>query len=788
MKSKIIFSFIFLLFFSLSIFSQPQGEYVITDVSAQGFLKLGQTSALTNLKNIGTQSKLSITFWVRWENKNTEGVGIAANMLTMANIGEIGNDGQFWFEHNLSNEYITFTLRTSNGITSCVSDISPVDGAWYFVAAVYDGSTVKLFINNELQDTRFISGTVFEPNENSNVFLGRSPSTANDSKKFFGSFDEISIWYKALNESDLASLIANPESVTGSNHDATGLVGYWNFTSGSYSDLSPSSNPFVGSAKVQPVNWLGADNNWSNTNNWNLNRLPDETDNITIKESTNYPIIQSGTNVNINRLEIVENAQLSIGANSTLGVKSTLVNRGTITVEGLITFKSDQNGTATLVDFGTINFVASGAIVQQRYLSANKNHYVSVSTANTNSNVFNGAYPNYSGYNEDNDTPDWGNGWYTVGPNETLGVGKGYTVYFFNNTTASFTGTFNKGTLNVPVTNHGYHTDPNIDGWNLIGNPYPAALSVNSFLQTNLGKIDGNAVYMWDEGGTNYSSSDYATYNSVGSVAGGGGNRPNGFVAPGQAFFVHVTHNYDIEFNDNMKQTTGNQFFKTQIHSSGELTLSLVNPSNIYNEILIALLPEATDNFDQNLDAIKVKGNPNLAFYSLLNDKEYAIQSLSQNIDNLKVVALGYDATLAGNYKLNVIKKFNFGNSFIYLNDLLNNSLTLMNETSEYQFVSQAGTFKNRFQIIISEKILSVPNVSNESHFLIYSQNKEVFIQATDKVYRDAQFVVYDILGKEILRGKMIDTITNFQINSQGTFIIKIIENNKVYNQKIVIN
>jgi len=45
---------------------------------------------------------------------------------------------------------------------------------------------------------------------------------------------------------------------------------------------------------------------------------------------------------------------------------------------------------------------------------------------------------------------------------------------------------------------------------------------------------------------------------------------------------------------------------------------------------LLAFVNGASDEFDNLYDAIKLKGNKSIAFYSLLNKQELAIQSFTQ--------------------------------------------------------------------------------------------------------------------------------------------------------------
>jgi PKD repeat protein len=109
-----------------------------------------------------------------------------------------------------------------NGITRKVN--SPTDlvaGTWYHVAATYDGTTMRLYINGQPDATLNVTGTFVA---NSVFYMGRN---FDNSRILNGSLDEVRAWKRALTQAEIQ---ANMCAVSPS---ASGLEAYWPCNEGS---------------------------------------------------------------------------------------------------------------------------------------------------------------------------------------------------------------------------------------------------------------------------------------------------------------------------------------------------------------------------------------------------------------------------------------------------------------------------------------------------------------------------------------------------------------------------
>ncbi|PJJ61023.1 endo-beta-N-acetylglucosaminidase [Hymenobacter chitinivorans] len=109
-----------------------------------------------------------------------------------------------------------------NGITRKVN--SPTDltaGTWYHVAATYDGTALRLYLNGQLNASLNATGSFVA---NSNFFLGRN---FDNSRVLNGSLDEVRTWTRALTAAEIqANMCAVPATTAG-------LEAYWSFNEGS---------------------------------------------------------------------------------------------------------------------------------------------------------------------------------------------------------------------------------------------------------------------------------------------------------------------------------------------------------------------------------------------------------------------------------------------------------------------------------------------------------------------------------------------------------------------------
>jgi hypothetical protein len=291
---------------------------------------------------------------------------------------------------------------------------------------------------------------------------------------------------------------------------------------------------------------------------------------------------------------------------------------------------------------------------------------------------------------------------------------KGYWVYLGTSSSTTtpivvdVTGTVRKFNQIIPLsyTNSGSTVD---DGWNLIHNPYPSAISWAALRNSNA-NVE-NAIYVFNADLNGGSGANASYVNGVSSPAVGSGGIDDN-IAMCQGFQVHCTGPATLTAQESNK-VTGNPTFLKQSsvvsNSPPMLRVYLDGPYSFRDEAVVYIQPGATDNFDIEYDALKLAGQDPYAPVIMLqnNTNDFQINGINTITSSfsmpLKAVS-GYGGTYT-------ISAANF-NSFpdgacISLYDNLTSTTTDL-KSNDYVFSLDPSETTARFLLTITINPLNI--------------------------------------------------------------------------------
>ncbi|MCF8461912.1 MAG: T9SS type A sorting domain-containing protein [Flavobacteriales bacterium] len=522
-----------------------------------------------------------------------------------------------------------------------------------------------------------------------------------------------------------------------------------------------------------PIVWTGNQSQlWNVTLNWSSSVVPTATDNAlipTVPTGGVFPNVNVA-NAAVSNIEIQTGATMTVTAGNAITVNGVLNNSGTVYV----------NDDGSLVQTVGSTLAGAGSYQVQRQGSSGQAYNFWSSPITSTAGVPGSpsyAYNSNLGTQDDSDDQPSDPGWYSY--NGNMIPGSGYAGWSAN--MATFTGTVNNGPIAYPLTYYAFdNTYSNANPGtpiNLVGNPYPSAISAADLIAAN-SDIDGT-IFFWDDdlsGGSGYTRSDFAYWNGVGGLGSGSGAAgvPNGFISTAQGFQIRALNgSASIDFDNSMRVTGPNtQFFRT---NAEEMRLWFgIHGNDLHNQVLIGVMEDATDGEDRLYDAIKLRGNANISLSAIGNGTEHAIMAFPQPIET-KTIPLSVHVGVGGSYAFRADSLISDGVLQVYFRDELLGTSDLMEQGDSVVRVLASGQYNDRFYLDLSSTITSVEE--EQASFHLHIANGRGYLDIKRQVDCPVQVTIFD-MGGRIVFGTAVEMNAgsgSFAIPqlSQGAYIMR---------------
>lgn len=455
--------------------------------------------------------------------------------------------------------------------------------------------------------------------------------------------------------------------------------------SGSVLGISPASIIRDGSV-ITEFNWLGAqDNNWNEPLNWAGRKVPGNNSNVAILSNMNSLDITG--KVYSNNLFINSGSSITVYPNAIFEIDGNLsvIGSGKFLLKNTITEKSSL----------VLNGEVTGKIQSEYPVLKEQKNLISSPVESAFSQTFLNMYLR----TYDETASQWGE--YIVPTNDPLQVMQGYELYSLSNDTRIFEGTPIHDQKSFVVSNKG-------NGLNLTGNPY------TSFIDWENTDNDGwqrdsiaSAIYYPDPSG----SGNFSVYLPGGddAISLNNGSR---YIAPMQGFFVKASKQGSLTVNKKSRVSKINKSMLALKNNSIKFKLNDIDGAK--DEVVFRVNDNSTNEFDDNLDALKLVGNPESSYLYMasLDDVKYAINTIPSLNSSLEI-PLNFVCNKAGQYSISSIGALEFEYRYpVILEDRELKSFIDLRADSVYSFYQTPEMSSTRFLIhFTTPDIVSGPAV-----------------------------------------------------------------------------
>jgi len=499
------------------------------------------------------------------------------------------------------------------------------------------------------------------------------------------------------------------------------------------------------------LGWTGlASNSWHNPLNWSPEFVPMELDNVTLPSNlTTYPNISAAVAIN--------NLLLEDGA--------TLLDNGHLTVHGTATVRRHipRNGWHFLsAPVSGMNIIGSDFVPNSNPLPTTLDFYYWNETVGQQAGNWHpwinvrgvGGVPNTANFQQ-------------------FVAGRGYLARYATGYTPanpfSFIGSLQTGTIGV-IVNHSSASTA-IQGWNLMGNPYPSAIN---WALADKTLFSDNFAYIYDP--------------TLGG--GGGGYHPeSGLIAPHQGFFVKKATAGSATFNfTNAIRAHGGTWRKDEpVQDKIRLKLTRTD-NNFYDETTLRVIEGSFFERDRE-DALKLfsfNAQMPQIFTQTADEVQVAINSIPAIPDGLEVW-LGVLAPASGQYKLELIETSGtFTGTTAWLHNLKDGSTMNLSTNPAQEVFIASGTHDSHFKLTFAQPT-NIGEVE-EGAVSIHIWSSNLYLNFASEA-NQRQLRMFDTSGRQVFALELGQgTSYTVPLNLQsGIYVVQVLSLSGVVTQRVFV-
>lgn len=357
--------------------------------------------------------------------------------------------------------------------------------------------------------------------------------------------------------------------------------------------------------------------------------------------------------------------------------------------------------------------------------------------------------------------------------------GRGYAAYVrqTGSITLSFNGAVRAGTLPVTLTSNG-------TGYNLIGNPYPSAIS---WEQVNLSGVAINGeISMLDNTDNSGIGAGVFSYYLQGSPDLAIPFGWDGTIAMGQAFWVRATASTTLTFSETDKIVNGSPgFFRKETQSGDNILRCQISGVGITNtrkdQLVISFRDgalDAKDRFD-----VEKRDNSLLNFSSFSSDGvDLAINTFGK-LSSSREISLNLRGVVTGDYKVDFSQLESFDPSVIIelVDDYAKETVTIDAQNSSYNFSVTTDVLSSgsrRFRVKIKNLVTGIEDERVQLNGYPNPVSNQYTISLSKNVSFSGKVMFYNSVGQLVepilVNSTQSQNVFDFSNFPSGVFIVNI--------------
>jgi len=244
-----------------------------------------------------------------------------------------------------------------------------------------------------------------------------------------------------------------------------------------------------------------------------------------------------------------------------------------------------------------------------------------------------------------------------------------------------------------------------------------------------------------------------------------------------------------LNFTNSMRVAGSNtQFFKVTGEDS-RLWFSMEG-DDLFNQILIGVLADATDGEDRLYDAVKIRGNTDISLSAVNDERDYAILAFPPPEAD-RTVPLNVFVSEAGVYRFHANTMEGFDDLDVYFTDTQNSTFQLLEEGTQIEVSLSEGEHYGRFFLNFSGSLVTDIRETAVPTLSAYAYRDDLHLLLNGSEGDAASLQLFDMQGRLIMERMNLpftegrSTISLSGI-SLGVYVVRVLTDNLYLSQKIL--